>query len=161
MGRGSGLVGDVNVRGQLVSGRLCSGPGVRHRRVHFLGGRRVERVQVGRVDRARDHIHDTLVGGDNLGDPRLVRNFVYGSPFYLDILLDNGLRVLPSLTRPGGHYGYRTYTTEHGVGADIVQIQKQLCDKAGVEFLLDTKMTQIYEGTNQIQRMIMARQLLK
>ena len=95
-------------------------------------------------DTADRHIHDTLVGGDNLGNPRLVRNFVYGSPFYLDILLENGLKVLQSLTRPGGHYGYRTYTTEHGVGADIVQIQKGLCEKAGVEFLVDTKMTQIY-----------------
>jgi len=95
-------------------------------------------------DTAERHIHDTLVGGDNLGDPRLVRNFVYGSPFYLDILLENGLKVLQSLTRPGGHYGYRTYTTEHGVGAEIVQIQKTLCEKAGVEFLLDAKMTQIY-----------------
>lgn len=95
-------------------------------------------------DTAERHIRDTLVGGDNLGDARLVRNFVYGSPFYLDILLQNGLKVLQSLTRPGGHYGYRTYTTEHGVGADIVQIQKMLCEKAGVEFLLDTKMTQIY-----------------
>lgn len=95
-------------------------------------------------DTAERHIHDTLVGGDNLGDPALVRNFVYGAPFYLDILLKNGLEVLPSLTRPGGHYGYRTYTTRHGVGADIVQVQKTLCEQVGVEFLLDTKMTQIY-----------------
>jgi alkylation response protein AidB-like acyl-CoA dehydrogenase len=29
------------------------------------------------------------------------------------------------------------------------------------ERMVDTEITQIYEGTNQIQRMVMARQLLK
>ena len=95
-------------------------------------------------DTAEKHIQDTLKGGDYMGDPALVKNLVYGSPFYLDMLLSNGLKVRESLTRPGGHYGYRTYTTVNGVGADIVQVQKKMVKEAGVEVLTLTKMTKIY-----------------
>ena len=95
-------------------------------------------------DTAEKHIADTLKGGDYMGDPKLVRNLVYGSPFYLDLLLDNGLKVRESLTRPGGHYGYRTYTTQNGVGADIVQVQKKMVKEAGVEVMTSAKMVKIY-----------------
>ncbi|GKS81588.1 urocanate reductase [Ligilactobacillus pabuli] len=99
-------------------------------------------------DTAEKHIKDTLAGGDFMGDPKLVKNLVYGSPFYLNLLLDNGLEVRPSLTRPGGHYGYRTYTMKHGVGSDIVKIQKKLAEEAGAQILVNTKLTQIYREPN-------------
>ncbi|MBL8965456.1 MAG: flavocytochrome c [Spirochaetaceae bacterium] len=95
-------------------------------------------------DSAEKHIADTLKGGDYMGDPKLVKNMVYGAPFYLDLLLDNGLKVRESLTRPGGHYGYRTYTTVNGVGSDIVQVQKKMVKEAGVKVMTETKMTKIY-----------------
>lgn len=96
------------------------------------------------VDTAEKHIADTLKGGDYMGDEALVKNMVYGSPFYLNMLLDNGLEVRKSLTRPGGHYGYRTYTTINGQGSDIVQVQKKMVEKAGVPIMLNTKMVAIY-----------------
>ncbi|MFC2288772.1 MAG: flavocytochrome c [Treponema lecithinolyticum] len=96
------------------------------------------------VDTAEKHIADTLKGGDYMGDEALVKNMVYGSPFYLNMLLDNGLEVRKSLTRPGGHYGYRTYTTINGQGSDIVQVQKKMVEKAGVPIMLNTKMVTIY-----------------
>ena len=95
-------------------------------------------------DTAEKHIADTLKGGDYMGDPLLVKNFVYGAPFYLDMLLGNGLKVRESLTRPGGHYGYRTYTTINGVGGDIVQVQKKMVKEAGVTVMTETKMVKIY-----------------
>ena len=52
-------------------------------------------------DTAEKHIADTLKGGDYMGDEALVKNMVYGSPFYLNMLLDNGLQVRKKLNRPG------------------------------------------------------------
>lgn len=99
-------------------------------------------------DTAEKHIEDTIVGGDYLGDLKLVENFVYGSPVFLDLMLENGLQVRESITRPGGHYGYRTYTTQNGVGADIVNIQKKILEETDATVMLETKMTRIYrEGT--------------
>lgn len=95
-------------------------------------------------DTADAHIADTMKGGDYMSDIKLVRNMVYGSPFYLNMLLDNGLKVRESLTRPGGHYGYRTYTTINGQGSDIVEVQKKMCKEAGVQTLVNTKMVKIY-----------------
>jgi fumarate reductase flavoprotein subunit len=96
------------------------------------------------VDTAEKHIEDTINGGDGLSDPALVKNFVYGSPFYLDLLLENGLKVRKSLTRPGGHYGYRTYTTINGRGSDIVKVQKKLVDKTDAKVMVNAKMVQIF-----------------
>ncbi len=95
-------------------------------------------------DTPQKHIEDTMKGGDNFGDIELVKNMVYGSPFYLDLLLDNGLKVRQSLTRPGGHYGYRTYTTINGQGSDIVQVQKKMADEVGVKIATNTKMVTVY-----------------
>jgi fumarate reductase flavoprotein subunit len=99
-------------------------------------------------DTAEKHIEDTIVGGDYLSDVALVKNFVYGSPFYLNLLLDNGLKVRESLTRPGGHYGYRTYTTINGVGADVVMVQKKLVKESGATVMTNTKMVEIYRDTD-------------
>lgn len=56
-------------------------------------------------DTAEKHIEDTIKGGDNMSVPELVTEMVYGSPYYLDLLLDNGLVIRDTLARPGGHYG--------------------------------------------------------
>jgi fumarate reductase flavoprotein subunit len=105
-------------------------------------------------DTAEKHIEDTIKGGDYMGDIKLVKNFVYGSPVMLNMLLDNGLQVRESITRPGGHYGYRTYTTINGIGADIVTVQKKMLEKTSTEVMLNTKMTQIYRETTGEQRVI-------
>lgn len=96
------------------------------------------------ADTAQKHIEDTLKGGDNMSDPKLVKNLVYGSPVMLDLLLDNGLKVRESITRPGGHYGYRTYTLEHGQGYDIVEVQKKMLADVKVPIMTDAKMVKIY-----------------
>ena len=105
-------------------------------------------------DTAEKHIEDTIKGGDFMGDLKLVKNLVYGSPEFLNLMLDNGLKVRDSITRPGGHYGYRTYTTENGVGADIVKVQKELLAKTDCKVYLETAMTQIYRETTGDQRVI-------
>ncbi len=105
-------------------------------------------------DTAEKHIEDTIAGGDFMGRPELVKNLVYGSPEFLNLMLDNGLKVRESITRPGGHYGYRTYTTENGVGADIVRVQKELLAKTDCKVHLETTMTQIYRETAGEQRVV-------
>lgn len=105
-------------------------------------------------DTAEKHIEDTLKGGDYMGDIKLVKNLVYGSPYFLNLMLDNGLQVRESITRPGGHYGYRTYTTINGVGADIVAVQKKILSKTSATVMLNTKMVQIYRETTGDQKVI-------
>jgi fumarate reductase flavoprotein subunit len=95
-------------------------------------------------DTAEKHIEDTMKGGDYMSRLDMVKNMVYGSPFYLDLMLDNGLKVRDSLTMPGGHYGFRTYTLEHEQGMDITEVQKKLLDQAGVKVELNTKLVRIY-----------------
>ncbi|SDY95948.1 flavocytochrome c [Tindallia californiensis] len=105
-------------------------------------------------DTAEKHIEDTIVGGDYLSDEKLVRNFVYGAPFFLDMMLENGLEVRESITRPGGHYGYRTYTTINGVGADIVQVQKDMLEDTDATIMLNTEMTGIYREGGETGRVV-------
>ncbi|MCK8826090.1 FAD-dependent oxidoreductase [Fuchsiella alkaliacetigena] len=95
-------------------------------------------------DTPEKHIEDTMEGGDNLSDPALVKNFVYGSPYFIDLMLENGLEVRDSLARPGGHYSHRTLTTKNQTGYDIVEVQKKLVDQSGAEVMLETEMDRIY-----------------
>lgn len=95
-------------------------------------------------DTAEQHIEDTIKGGDNMSDPALVKNFVYGAPHFLNLMLDNGLEVRDALSRPGGHYGYRTKTTKNQSGSDIVKVQKEMVEEAGVKTMLETEMDYIY-----------------
>ncbi len=97
------------------------------------------------VDTAEVHIADTIAGGDGLPQEELVEVFVKGSPMYLDMLLENGFTVRDVLAMPGGHTGYRMYITENSVGADIVRLQEEIVEKAGVDVKLNTKMVQIFE----------------
>ncbi|AOY78048.1 flavocytochrome c [Clostridium formicaceticum] len=105
-------------------------------------------------DTAEKHIEDTIKGGDYMNDEKLVKNLVYGSPYFLNLMLDNGLEVRESITRPGGHYGYRTYTTINGVGADIVAVQKKILNDTSATVMLNTEMTQIYRETTGNQRVV-------
>lgn len=100
------------------------------------------------------HIEDTMKGGDNLSDRKLVENFVYGSPVFLDMMLENGLEVRESITRPGGHSGFRMYTTINGIGADIVSVQRKMLDDTSTEIMLNTKMVGIYRDNTEEQRVV-------
>ena len=71
---------------------------------------------------------------------KLVREMVYASPEYFNILLDNGLVIRDTLARPGGHYGYRTYVTENQVGSDITNLQLEILKKTSATIELETKM---------------------
>ncbi len=96
------------------------------------------------LDTPAKHVADTIAGGDSLSDPKLVEQFVYGSPVMLDLLLDNGLKVREALSRIGGHYSYRTYTTENQCGSDIIETQWNMVKKANIPVQLNTKMVYIY-----------------
>ncbi len=106
------------------------------------------------ADTAEQHIEDTMKGGDYLSDRALVENFVYGGPHYFNMLLENGLEVRDSLTRPGGHYGYRTYTMINGSGSDVVRVQKKLVDETDATVMTDTTMTAIYRETDSEARVV-------
>ncbi|MPW25633.1 flavocytochrome c [Alkalibaculum sp. M08DMB] len=105
-------------------------------------------------DTVEKHIEDTIAGGDYMNDEKLVKNMAYGAPYFLDLMLDNGLEVRESITRPGGHYGYRTYTTINGVGADIVAVQKKILEDTSANVMLNTELVQIYRDTTEDQRVV-------
>ena len=106
-------------------------------------------------DAAAKHIEDTLNGGDLMSVPALVEEMVLGSPYYLNLLLDNGLEIRNTLARPGGHYGYRTYVTKEQVGADITNIQRQMIDRQpNVTLELNTKMVEIYRTRDEDNRVV-------
>ena len=95
-------------------------------------------------DTPEKHIEDTMKGGDFQSELPMVKNMVYGSPFYFNMLLDNGLKVRPTILMPGGHYGFRCYVLDSGQGKDIVEVQKKMIQQAGVKVELNTKMVRIY-----------------
>lgn len=105
-------------------------------------------------DTAQKHIEDTINGGDNMSNPDLVREMVYGSPFYFDLLLDNGLEIRDTLARPGGHYGYRTYVTKDQVGSDITNLQLEMLKKTEAVIELETKMVEIYRTRDEANRVV-------
>ncbi len=105
-------------------------------------------------DTAEKHIEDTIKGGDNMSVPALVREMVYGSPFYLNLLLQNGLEIRDTLARPGGHYGYRTYVTRDQVGSDITNLQLEMLKKTAAVVELETKMVEIYRTRDEANRVV-------
>lgn len=105
-------------------------------------------------DTAEKHIEDTIKGGDNMSVPELVTEMVYGSPYYLDLLLDNGLVIRDTLARPGGHYGYRTYVTENQVGSDITDLQLKMLKNTDAVIELETKMVEIYRTRDEANRLV-------
>ena len=105
-------------------------------------------------DTAEKHIEDTIAGGDNMSNPALVREMVYGSPFYFNLLLENGLEIRDTLARPGGHYGYRTYVTKNQVGSDITNLQLEMLQKTDAVIELETKMVEIYRTRDEANRVV-------
>lgn len=105
-------------------------------------------------DTAEKHIEDTVKGGDNMSNPALVREMVYGSPYYFNILLENGLEIRDTLARPGGHYGYRTYVTKDQVGSDITNLQLEMLKKTEATIELETKMVEIYRTRDEANRVV-------
>ncbi len=100
--------------------------------------------KLGYEDSPEDHIQDTIEGGDELSDPALVKNMVYGAPYFLDMMIENGLELREMLTRTGGHSNARTFTTENQIGADIVEVQIELVEEAGVDIQTGSKMIDLY-----------------
>lgn len=104
-------------------------------------------------DTAENHIQDTLIGGDMMGQPELVETMVYAGAAYFDILLENGLVVRDVLARPGGHYSYRMYVTENQVGSDITNLQLEMLKRTNADIQLNTKLVEIYrtrDGDNRV-----------
>ncbi|MGN0774383.1 MAG: flavocytochrome c [Candidatus Ventricola sp.] len=105
-------------------------------------------------DTAEKHIEDTIAGGDYMSVPELVELMVYASPYYFDLLLDNGLEIRDTLARPGGHYGYRTYVTKDQVGSDITNLQLEMLKKTETNIQLETKMVEIYRTRDEANRVV-------
>lgn len=105
-------------------------------------------------DTAEKHIEDTMNGGDQMSNIALVREMVYASPEYFNILLDNGLVIRDTLARPGGHYGYRTYVTENQVGSDITNLQLEILQKTNATIELETKMVEIYRTRDDENKVV-------
>ena len=58
-----------------------------------------------------------------MSNPALVREMVYASPVYFDLLLDNGLQIRETLARPRTLRLPQPTVTENQVGSDITNLQ--------------------------------------
>ena len=105
-------------------------------------------------DTPEKHFEDIMRGGDFQSDPLMAKNTVYGAPFYLDLLIDNGLKLRPNIYMPGGHYGFRVYGTESGQGKDIIYVQEEMVAKAGVKVEVNTKLVRIYREGNMSGKVV-------
>lgn len=106
------------------------------------------------VDTAEHHIEDTMTGGDNLNDRSLVEVMVKGIPYYLDVLIDNGLVFQDMLAMLGGHTGYRTYESENLVGTDITSVQERILKERNIPIQTETKMVEIYRESAGDRRVV-------
>jgi hypothetical protein len=94
---------------------------------------------------------DRLIGGE-------------GSGFRIALRTLDHTRITIAAQAPGIAQGALDYAV--GYVRERKQFGQPIAEFQGLQFILadmamDAKITQIYEGTNQIQRMVMARQLLK
>jgi len=103
---------------------------------------------------AEKHIEDTMTGGDYQSRLDMVKNMVYGAPFFFDLLIDNGLELRPSIIMAGGHYGFRTYATTNSQGDKIIEVQAKMIKNAGVEVQCNSKMVRIYREGNETGRVV-------
>ena len=60
-------------------------------------------------DSPKQHLQDTLKGGDYYNIPELVQVMADGAPAALDWCVENGAQIRPTVTRAGGHTAYRTH----------------------------------------------------
>ncbi len=100
------------------------------------------------------HVEDSIAGGDGFPRRELVEQWVAGAPHFLNMMIENGLELRQSITMPGGHYGFRTYTTANQSGSDIVIVQQRMAQEAGVDIRLETNMTYIYREAPMAGRVL-------
>lgn len=96
-------------------------------------------------DSVRQHKDDTLKGGDNFSDPKLVDVFVKGATPALNWMIEEGgCELREALTRAGGHFAYRTHTTVQGKGIGYTDPLKKIALKNGAKIRLKHEVTWIW-----------------
>ncbi|MBA4392807.1 MAG: flavocytochrome c, partial [Desulfobacca sp.] len=73
-------------------------------------------------DSVKQHVNDSLKGGDFYNIPDLVTNMAEGAPDALNWMIDEGgCKLREAITRAGGHSAYRTHTVVEGVGRGFTE----------------------------------------
>lgn len=89
------------------------------------------------------HYEQTLQGGDNLAEPKLVRVLVEGSPKGLKWLKDHGMKFQDKISSVVGSLWPRTHQAVDPAGSGYINTLKNACEKKGVKIHLDTKATEL------------------
>lgn len=99
-------------------------------------------------DSIEKHYQQTLQGGDNLGDPKLVRVLVEGAPKGLEWLKDHGMKFQNKISSVVGSLWPRTHQAVDPAGSGYINTLKNACEKKDVKIYLDTKATELIKDDN-------------
>lgn len=99
-------------------------------------------------DSIEKHYQQTLQGGDNLGDPKLVRVLVEGAPKGLEWLKDHGMKFQNKISSVVGSLWPRTHQAVDPAGSGYIKTLKNACEKKDVKIYLDTKATELIKDDN-------------
>ncbi len=97
-------------------------------------------------DSPKQHMQDTLKGGDYYSIPELAQVMADGACAALDWCIENGAQIRPTVTRAGGHTAYRTHAAASGVGREYTEALRKIAEKYGVKPTLNSQVAWIWRA---------------
>jgi urocanate reductase len=104
-----------------------------------------EKLNLG-ADSPDQHWKDTLKGGDFYSIPELAKLMADGASDALNLCLDGGAQLRPTVTRAGGHTAYRTHAAASGVGREYTEALRKIAEKNGIKPTLNSAVSWIWRA---------------
>lgn len=108
--------------------------------------------KLGIEDSTERHLQDTLKGGDNKNDEALVRKLVENALPSAEWLRDDVNVTFDEdhLYQFGGHTAKRSLIPEGATGSELIKKLKAKADNIGVEFVLNTRVTDLVQKDDRV-----------
>jgi fumarate reductase flavoprotein subunit len=107
-------------------------------------------------DSTEKHYQQTLAGGDNKGDPELVRTLVEGAPEGLKWLEGMGMKFNDKVFTVLGALWPRSHAPIDPTGTGFIKTLKAAAEKNGVVFVLDTKAERFVKENGRVVAVVAA-----
>jgi fumarate reductase flavoprotein subunit len=107
-------------------------------------------------DSTQKHYEQTLAGGDNMGDPELVRTFAEGAPEGLAWLEGMGMKFDDKVFTVLGALWPRSHAAIEPVGTGFIKTLKAASEKNGVQFVLDTRAERLVKEDGRVVAVVAA-----
>lgn len=111
---------------------------------------KVRQTAQGIEDSPQKHYEQTLAGGDNKGDPELVRVFAEGAPEGLKWLEGMGMKFDDKVFTVLGALWPRSHAPKEPVGTGFIKTLKAASEKNGVQFALDTRVERLVKENGRV-----------